>query len=291
MTVKIEEIRAWVDGELDELKEDQIARAVYSDDHLQQSADKLRASQLPYSAAYEQAPIPDVPESLRVKIEALQNPNAQSPSILNPGGQNPSGQNLPTEAANSSSFKFVGVAASVFIAALLGYLAGTSNTTAQVTPVTSTAVDTLMHPENFAKTVAAYQAFYVRDTLKGTVAPSPAKVSERLANQTGMQVVIPEFDDFKFIRAQRLSFGGQILLQLVYLGDEGMPLALCYMANLEGDAGEQGNGTETTKLQNHHGLNTAEWQHNGHRFVIVSGDVSEKGLNELSQSARQQWNI
>lgn len=289
MKVKIEDIRAWVDGELDEPQATQVANAVFSDDRLQQSADKLYASQLPYREAYEQIPVPDVPDSLRIKIEALQNPAAKHSIVQNSNSQNPNRLNLPTDAANNSSFKIVGIAASMIMAALLGYLAGAK--TAQVTPAASTAVDALMHPKNFAQTVAAYQAFYVRDTLKGTVAPNPAKVSERLANHTGMQVVIPEFEDFKFIRAQRLSFGGRILLQLVYLGDEGRPLALCYMANFEGETGKQSNGTETTKLQNHHGLNTAEWQHNGHRFVIVSGDVSEKNLNELSQSVRQQWSI
>ena len=78
MKVKIEDIRAWVDGELDEPQATQVANAVFSDDRLQQSADKLYASQLPYREAYEQIPVPDVPDSLRIKIEALQNPAAKT---------------------------------------------------------------------------------------------------------------------------------------------------------------------------------------------------------------------
>ena len=256
---------------------------------------------MPYREAYDKTPMPDVPESLRTKIEALrsptianpavENPTVENKSVRNPGTNSPNIENLPNKAANNSSFKMIGIAASVIIAALighLGYLAG-ANTVTQAAPDASASVET-QHNENFARTVAAYQKFYVRETLKGTVAPNPVKVADRLADQTGMQVIIPELEGYEFMRAQRLSIDGELLLQLVYLGAEGGPLALCYMAVVDGETGsEQNNTTGTTTLQNHHGLNTAEWQHNGHRFVIVS-DAPEETLTELSQSTRQQWN-
>lgn len=301
MKVEIEDIRAWVDGELDEPQASQVRNAVLSDKRLKQTADKLQASQLPYREAYDKTPMPDVPESLRTKIEALRSPTVANPAVENPtvenntvhnpGTNSPNIENLPNKAANNSSFKMIGIAASVIIAALighLGYLAG-ANTVTQAAPDASASVET-QHNENFARTVAAYQKFYVRETLKGTVAPNPVKVADRLADQTGMQVIIPELEGYKFMRAQRLSIDGELLLQLVYLGAEGGPLALCYMAAVDGETGsEQSNTTGTTTLQNHHGLNTAEWQHNGHRFVIVS-DAPEETLTELSQSTRQQWN-
>jgi len=66
-------------------------------------------------------------------------------------------------------------------------------------------------------------------------------------------------------------------------------LALCYVVAPSGDAGSgQGDETAVTTIQQHHGLNTAEWRHSGHRFVIVS-DASEKTLDKLSQSTRRQW--
>ena len=301
MKVEIEDIRAWVDGELDEPQASQVRNAVLSDKRLKQTADKLQASQLPYREAYDKTPMPDVPESLRTKIEALRSPTVANPAVENPtvenntvhnpGTNSPNIENLPNKAANNSSFKMIGIAASVIIAALighLGYLAG-ANTVTQAAPDASASVET-QHNENFARTVAAYQKFYVRETLKGTVAPNPVKVADRLADQTGMQVIIPELEGYEFMRAQRLSIDGELLLQLVYLGAEGGPLALCYMAVVDGETGsEQSNTTGTTTLQNHHGLNTAEWQHNGHRFVIVS-DAPEETLTELSQSTRQQWN-
>lgn len=269
MSVELEEIRAWVDGELGELRASEVASAVASDEKLKRTADALRASALPYREAYEQAPVADVPESLRLKIDALKNPATQYTA---------------TSVASKSSFnpvKMFGIAASVMLAALVGFLAG-NNTTSNVAPDTIASVD-ILHPENFAQTVAAYQTFYVRDTLRGIGAVNPEPVVKRLVDQTGMQVVIPELEGYEFKRAQRLSFDGDILLQMVYLGADGGPLALCYMVG-------QGEGGSTTTLKNHYGLNTAEWSGNGHRFVIVS-DAPESTLVELSESTKQQWGI
>ena len=299
MTVKPEDIRARVDGELDAPQARRVDRAVLADITLQQTADKLRASQLPYREAYNEAPVPDIPDSLQASVKALRYAATQSRAtrshlIDGPEIPNPTVQTLPVELENYRLKKPVGwikpdgIAASVMIAALAGYLAGAGPATPVASPDALT-VDNLLQLENFASRVAAYQEFYVRETLHGTVAPNPSKVSARLANQTGMQVVIPQFEDYKFMRAQRLSIDGNLLLQLVYLGAEGRPLALCYMASVKNEAAVQSNGTQKTIIENHHGLNTAEWQHSGHRFVIVS-DASEKKLQELSQSTQRQWN-
>ena len=95
----------------------------------------------------------------------------------------------------------------------------------------------------------------MRETLEGAD-NSPAAVAaltERLARQTGMEVIIPALEGYEFIRGQRLSFNGEPLLQLVYLGAEGAPLALCYMPTQQAD-------TDTAVVQRHHGLNTVEWK-------------------------------
>ena len=297
MTVEMEDIRAWVDGELNEQRASEIGSAVLASKSLQDTAAQLRASQLPYREAYEQVPVPDVPESLRLSIQQLNDPVMQHSEGQSATARNHGVQNLPKTSANNSFFKMAGIAASVMMAGLIGYLAGV-NTNEQVAdpsapntvanaisePDSPAFVETSPQSENFAQTVAAYQKFYVRETLKGTAPPNPLKVTERLADQTDMQVLIPQLEGYEFMRAQRLSVDGELLLQLVYLGAEGAPLALCYLATPDSSA-------ETdTILEKHHGLNTAEWRHNGHRFVIVS-DAPEQKLEELSQSTRQQWSI
>lgn len=265
MRVEIEDVRAWVDGELDDHRASEVASAVSADKTLKHAATAMRASQLPYREVYDQTPVPDLPDGLRSKIEALHSPTADNVEKQTP-------------------LKMIGIAASVLMAALIGYLAGSYNDA--TTPETIASNDTLQLPENFARTVAAYQTFYVRETLEGADnSPTAiAALTERLARQTGMEIIIPELEGYEFVRGQRLSFNGQPLLQLVYLGSEGGPLALCYMPTQRSD-------TSVTVIKEHHGLNTAEWSAHGRRFVIVSEDASKEKLDKLSQSTLQQWKI
>jgi len=151
MTVEVEDIRAWVDGELDELRATEVGNAVLSDQGLQRTADKLRASQLPYREAYEQVPVADVPESLQVSIEALRNPSIQNTEV----------HTQAADAANNSSFKMIGIAASVMLAALAGYLAGANK--ASRAPVQTVSVDTPAQTDDFARTVALILPRYQND--------------------------------------------------------------------------------------------------------------------------------
>jgi len=59
MKVEIEDVRAWVDGELDERQANAVANAVKGDTQLKKAADAVRTSQLPYREAFEQAPVPE----------------------------------------------------------------------------------------------------------------------------------------------------------------------------------------------------------------------------------------
>lgn len=300
MKVEIEELRAWVDGELDEHRANAVATAAKSDKQLQLAADAMRASQLPYLKAYENAPVPELPDALRNKIAALKN------TIVDQG----TSDSVPTRVGNAGvkkegPFQMVGIAASVIVAALLGFLAGSNLSSETTVPSTQTATPSspkviainnqVWHPENFAEAVAAYQSLYVRETLKGTD-NSPAAVTrltERLASQTGMPVFIPELEGYEFVRGQRLAFGDEPLIQLVYIGAEGGPLALCYIPaqDLVAESEHTQNDAGTvTDSGSYYGLNTTEWRHNGRLFVMVS-DASKEKLDELSQSALKQWDI
>jgi len=149
MTVDIEEMRAWVDGELDEPRAGQVGYAVQFDKILQRDADKLRASQLSYREAYDNVPAQEVPASLRLKIQTLQETVGQGPDV----------QDSPSDMANHRSFKMVGIAASVLLAALVGYLAGT-NTTDHNTDTTA-ALEVTPDTDNFAQTNSCVRSVYL----------------------------------------------------------------------------------------------------------------------------------
>ena len=305
MTVEIEDVRAWVDGELGELRSREVSRSVESDIELGRIANSMRASMLPYQKAYEQASLPAVPDSLRANIADLRESadsgknfdNKYKKTVVSKhknASEDDPVNSVTNDLGENSTLKLFGIAASMMLAAMIGYLAGSDLSGEGVKPDTLVSSDTLQ-TDIFAESVAAYQAFYTRDTLIGAdnSAPVVAAMTERLANQTGMEVLIPKLDGYEFVRAQHLSYNGKPLLQLVYLGEEGGPLALCYMpANTSAVSGietDQSKGADAL-LQQHHGLNTAEWVQKGHRFVIVS-DVSEIKLDKLSRSAQRQWDI
>jgi len=73
LKVELEDIRAWVDGDLDEPRAHEVSVAVFADVKLGQVANSMRASILPYRQAYELAPFDGVPQSLQIGIKALQN--------------------------------------------------------------------------------------------------------------------------------------------------------------------------------------------------------------------------
>ena len=314
MAVEIEDVRAWVDGELDAQQANTVANAVSKNADLRQAADAMRASQLPFGDAYSETPIPDVPDSLRRKIESLQTTTAQiSANIATQGAANTndSAENANevdaenTHAVTSADtvtsanaeekppFKMVGIAASVMVAGLIGFFAGSNlNNDATAPDVSETVaankppVNALPNPENFVRTVTAYQTLYSRDTRIGSdnSPDTVAALTERLSSQTGMDIVIPKLEGYEFVRAQHLEYGDKPLLQLVYLGEEGVPLALCFMpSQLDG-------GGEDVKLGHYYGLNTAEWKQNDRRIVMVS-DAPEETMTELAKAARQQWSI
>lgn len=298
MTVEVEDVRAWIDGELNDNRAREVERIVSSDEKLQRIASSMRASVLPYQEAYEQVPLPDIPDSLRDKIAALQNP-ANDPgklafSVSGAAAGKLSGNADRNDVEKNSPLQVFGIAASVMLAAVVGYLAGADLNNEMAEPDVVVANEVLLQSDSFAQSVAAYQAFYTRDTLIGTD-NSPAVVAaliERLAGQTGMEILIPEFDGYEFVRAQHLSYNGEPLLQLVYLGEEGGPLALCYMpaSTAAADTDLDQDKSVVALMQKHYGLSTAEWTQKGRRFVIVS-DVSEQKLGELSQSTQKQWEI
>lgn len=68
MNVELAEIRAWVDGELDEPRASVVGNAVLTDETVRHTAAKLRASLLPYRQAYQQMQAPVLPSSLRARV-------------------------------------------------------------------------------------------------------------------------------------------------------------------------------------------------------------------------------
>jgi len=167
----------------------------------------LRASALPYQAAFEQQRLPPVPERLVLQIRQL----ATDRSAV---AERSPATRTPRRLAGS-------LAASVL---LLAPLLAVWSLRAPVSS-SSTAVSA------WVQAVAAYQTLYARETVVD-VAPDAAlsqRILERLRQDTGLKIAVPDLSDagLVFKRVQRLTFAGQPVVQIVYLAGQGAPVALC----------------------------------------------------------------
>jgi len=126
--------------------------------------------------------------------------------------------------------------------------------------------------EPWHREAAAYHALYVPETLAPHVPSTsedlPPEAATRLAavsQALGRDVtILPEVPGLRFVRAQQLGYEGQVLVQLAFAGETGMPYALCILR----DAGPESE-VQTRTLQ---GLAAASWSDSDHRFLLIGGD-------------------
>ena len=255
MTIKLEELRAFVDGEIDTTRSAEIERLIASDPNLAEQAAAMEASQLPYRAAYmidEDKP----PARLRDTIESWV---VVSDAVKHSEPTKPARPQWMFAAAMVAALGLGAIASAMIFA----------------TPSTSTL-------PQWAKRVAEYQSLYVRATVQSS-ADAAGHADELLAaltQRTGLETARPDLsaEGYTFVRAQELGFEGQPLVQLVYLGDGDVPLALCYMPGTV-------NGTTTGV---HAGLAVTSWSQDKQRFVIVA-DESPETMERLQQQASSTW--
>jgi anti-sigma factor RsiW len=192
---------AYVDGDLPAERRAELETAIAHSADLASRLSVMRASVLPYGAAFERQKLPPVPPELEKRIAELVSVSAHAPVRLP----------LKSDWPRLVAAFFVGV---VCCAAVLRWV---------LTPV-STVVP-------WVQAAADYQRLYSRETLADMAADSAmsAKIIDRLQRLDGIPVRIPDLRSagLTFKRVQRLSFQDQPVVQMVYLPDRGEPIALC----------------------------------------------------------------
>jgi len=132
--------------------------------------------------------------------------------------------------------------------------------------------------------VAIYQALYVVDTLRpaqetpGDIAQQLSRGSAALGRALPVEAV-GRIGDLNLLRAQVLGFDGEPLIQMAYLTDEGVPIALCA---LRGKA----HASEKMTAETLAGLETVHWSDGDYSFMIV-GDVPAAQLLSWAEEVRQ----
>ena len=125
--------------------------------------------------------------------------------------------------------------------------------------------------EPWIQAVADYQQLYSRATVT-QVTEDPqlsARVISDLWTADGMRVVVPDLRGagLRFKRLQRLSFREQPVVQMVYLPEQGEPVALCVTPDARPD--------EQPHAQQIGELSTVAWRHGELGCVLP---LSQRGL-------------
>ena len=132
--------------------------------------------------------------------------------------------------------------------------------------------------DRWQEQVAIYQALYVTQTLAavqadpGDVAGQLARSAEVLGRPLPLDAV-GELDGLSLLRAQVLGFEGKPLIQMAYLSEDGVPVALCAIR-----LGEQSADIVSETLA---GLPSVHWSDGAFSYMIV-GDIAQDRLLKMA---------
>lgn len=238
-------LMSYVDGELPPEQRAEVEAAIAHSDDLAARVAALRASVLPYRAAYERQPVPPVPESLTRRIDELV-------SVSTPPLRSGRDGRRPPMRWLAAAF----VVGAICSGVLTGYLGALTPFHSKVSP--------------WVQSVADYQVLYGRETV-ASIKEDPATTEQVLADirqRDGMPVHVPDLHQagLKFKRVQRLNYHDRPLIQMVYLPERGDPVALCVI--------EDANADEPVHAQQVGDMKTVTWRANRMAYVLLAKDTA-----------------
>jgi anti-sigma factor RsiW len=248
MAIDDTDLLAYADGQLPGERRAEVEAAVASSPELGRRLSAMRASALPYAAAFEGQALPPVPPELSRRVAELVRADSQRPQ-----------RRRSAWPQLTAAF-----AAGVLCCAVALRLLSPFSSAAQTEP--------------WIKAVADYQQLYSRATVM-LVSEDPqlsAHVISNLRTADGMKVSVPDLRSagLSFKRVQRLSFREHPVVQMVYLPEQGEPIALCVTPDARPD--------ETPRAQQIGEMQTVAWRQGNLGYVLVGRD-SAKALMDLGR--------
>lgn len=231
-------LMSYVDGELSPDERVATEAAVAASREVAERVAALRASCLPYRAAFEHVQQAPLPASLADRVDELVSVSRH-----------------PLERAGRKSpyLMFAALAAGIVLCAV------TLSLVPSTWPISSTV-------EPWVKAVAGYQSLYARETIAALQEDSSAtenalsKLRRTMDPKLNVPNLLPQGLLFK--RLQQLDFRGQPLVQLVYLPQTGKPVALCMLKEAKPDEG--------VRVQTIDGMQAATWRRDHLAYVLLT---------------------
>jgi len=252
MAIDDTDLMAYVDGELPPERRAEVEAAVASSADVARRLSAMRASALPYAAAFDAQILPPVPQELSRRIADLASRDSHR-----------------QHGRRSAWPKLAGAFAAGVLCCALAFkllVPGTADfaSTAQVAP--------------WIKAVADYQQLYSRATL--THVTQDPQLSARIINDLqaadSLKVVVPDLRSagLTFKRVQRLSFHERAVVQMVYLPEQGEPIALCVTRDARPD--------EPPHARQIGEMSTVAWRQGNVGYVLL-GRGSAQALMDLGR--------
>ena len=262
---------AYVDGELSAEECQEIEKEIAVSPDAAELVAQLRASQLPYAQAFAQQKLPPVPDSLTEAVAAMarahaqrtDTPGANDTAVTRDAFTPPS---TPIRSPLRIAPPWLAVA---FVAGVLCYGIGTRflpgfGVNPNTNPTATLAAANPQEP-TWVAAAAGYQQLYSRETVAQVPvnAELTAQTVDEIQHQDGLNVRIPDLSQagLTFKRVQRLRFKDKPLVQIVYLPQQGAPIALCVMKEARPDA--------TIAEQHVESMNVVTWRHADLSYALI----------------------
>ncbi len=135
-------------------------------------------------------------------------------------------------------------------------------------------------PVELFESMVIYQALYSRKTVEAayqTMEDAKALV-DTFSHENGIVLSVPDLSKhgYTFRRVQELAYGGNPILQFVYLAENGEPVAVCITpANTSSVAQLK---TMPSQFAN---MNTVLWGRSGGAYMLISKEPQDK-LNQMA---------
>jgi anti-sigma factor RsiW len=135
---------------------------------------------------------------------------------------------------------------------------------------------------SWQETAARAQGLLSRESLEVRLENqnNPDFIAFELGQAIGPSLNLPNLDaqGYRVARAQMLRFEEQPLVQLLYLGTRGAPLALYVKKSA---------GTENPVFKRYGGIGSVAWSENGFSY-LVAGEADEPALMKLADAIRSE---
>ena len=253
-------LMSYVDDDVPPEQRAQVEAALAASPEVGTRVAALRASRLPYQAAFARQAIPPVPEALARRLEELIRQPVRAPSPPVEAQRVPSTRKHATLAWLAVAF----VAGAFFCGAALRFAPEF------VPQFVSGSVSTKPgQPLPWIQAVVGYQDMYTRDTL-ANVSDDPKLTAEtvsQIRRDDALDVNVPDLREtgLSFKQLQRLRFRNRPVVQIVYLPEHGNPVALCVIGDSRPD--------QAVQTQQVGSMKVVTWRRGKLSYALLSKDA------------------